>query len=889
MRKPALLRLLLAIVNVGWWLAPPSRRREWRRQWRADILHEWQWIVRHPHGSTRPASLVVRAAGALRHAFWLRLHVRSLEMITQDIRYGWRLMVRKPGFTAVAVLTLGLGIGANTTIYSWVESGLRRPLPGVAHPDRVVLLDGMTGTRDTYAISYPNFADYRDRRPDGVADLIAYHFLPMSLRTGDESLRVWGQIVTGNFFEMLGVRAALGRTFRPEEDRTPNTHPVVVLSHRFWQRRFDSDPEILGRSVMLNGRAFTVIGVADAAFRGNEPFLSMDLWVPMMMQSSVMPGGALGSRSVQFLQSMVRLKPGVTVERAQSGFDVVTRNLEATYPENAGRGARLYELWRAPGRSGSTMLPGLVVMMAFAGVVLLIACANVANLLLARAVGRQRETSIRLALGAGRRRLVQQLLTESAMLAAAGGVAGIVIAQWTARIMTGLVPPLPIPIVMDNSALNTPVLLFTAVVTALSAIAFGLVPALQGSSASMLASLKASAASMTASPGRTRLRRALVVVQVAASLILLVSASLFMRALRNAQTVDPGFSTRSGLLTSIDLTPAGYDESHGRAFYRDAIARMREIPGVEAASIATNVPLIFWNSSTSRVTIDGYTPAPNEDVVVDTNRVGPHYLRTMGVALLEGREFTDRDVAGMPDVGIANETLVRRYFKGANPIGGRVRIGRRTVQIVGVARDGKYTWITEAPRPYLYMPFQQWYTPDAVLHLKTAGDPAGVVAAVQQVVRDLDRNVPLYELRTMTEHLKIATFLQRQLAGMLSAFGALAVLLATVGLYGVIAAGAAQRASEIGMRMALGASRGDIVSLILKQGVGMTLTGIGIGLAVALAVTRLFKSLLVGISSTDAVSFAGTAALLVVVSMVATYLPARRAAALDPTQALRQE
>jgi len=786
------------------------------------------------------------------------------------------------------VLTLGLGIGANAAIYSRVESGLRRPLPGVAVPDRVVMLDGMVGTRDAHSISYPDFVEYRDHRPDGVADAIAYRTLSMSLRLTGDPQRVWGQIVSGNYFDALGVRAALGRTFLPEEDRTPNTHPVAVLSYAFWERHLGRDPAVLGRRVTLNGRDFTVIGVADASFRGNEPFLSMDLWVPMMMQPAVMPGNALGSRAARLFQAMVRLKAGEPLARAQAGFDVISRNLATAYPENIDRSVRLYELWRAPGRAGATVLPGLVVMMVFAGVVLMIACANVANLLLARAVGRQRETSVRLALGAGRRRLVQQLLTESAMLAAAGGVAGIAIAWGTARLATGLVPPLPIPVVTD-SPLDTPVLLFTTAVTALSALVFGLAPAWQGSSSSMLASLKASAASVSSSPSRARVRRTLVVVQVAASLVLLVSASLFMRALQNAQTADPGFSTRSGLLTSIDLTPAGYDQPHGLAFYRDLIARVREIPGVEAATMATRVPLIFWSSAEIKAQVEGYTPALNEDVIIDTNHVGSDYLRTMGVALLGGREFTDRDLAGMPDVGIANETLAARYFKGASPIGRHVQIGRRSVQIVGVARDGKYAWITETPRPFLYLPFQQWYWPDAVLHVKTAGDAEAIVPAVQRVVRDLDRNVPLFEIRTIADHLKIATLLQRQIAGMLSAFGALALLLATVGLYGVVATGAAQRAPEIGVRMALGASRRDIIALIVKQGLGMTVLGVGAGLAIAVGVTRLFKSLLVGVSATDGVSFAATTAILVLVALAAAYLPARRAASIDPLEALRQE
>jgi putative ABC transport system permease protein len=732
--------------------------------------------------------------------------------------------------------------------------------------------------------------DYRAHRPAGVDDIVAYTIVPMSLRTGDDSQRVWGQLVSGNYFDVLGVRAALGRTFAPEEDQTPGRYPVVVLSHRFWQRRFSSDPNVLGRTVTLNGRAFTVIGVAAAVFRGNEPYLSLDLWVPMMMQQTVTAGDRLLSRGSTslYLQSMLRLKRGAAIERVQADFDVISRTLAATYAEDKDRSVRLYEVWRAPGRSGDATIPGFTVLMAFAAVVLLIACANVANLLLARAVNRQRETAVRLALGASRRRLVQQLLTESALLAAAGGAAGVVIAYWTANAFKGLVPPLPIPVVFEP-ALTAPVLIFTMIVTALSALIFGLAPALQHSATTMLSALKASAASVTASPSRARMRRILVVIQVAASLVLLISASLFLQTLRNAQTADPGFSTRTGLLASIDLVPAGYDAAHGRAFYRDLLARVRTIPGVEAASLANRVPLMFWMIGNVRLQVDGYTPAPNEDLVVDSNGIGSDYLRTMGIGLVAGREFTDRDTAGTQDVCLVNETLARRYFAGRSPIGGHIRLGPRTIEVVGVARDGKYTWITEKPRPYLYLASPQWYRADTVLHVKTAGNPGAIVSAVQQEVRALDANVPLFEVRTIAEHLQIATMLQRQIAGVLGAFGVLALLLAMVGLYGVIAATVAQRTPEIGMRMALGANRLDIATLVLKQSLGLTLAGVGFGLAGAFAITRLFKSLLVGVSATDGVSFAGTAALLVLVSLVATYLPARRAAVLDPTQALRQE
>jgi macrolide transport system ATP-binding/permease protein len=887
MKRSPLLRFLLAIIDTGWWLAPPSRRREWRRQWRADILHEWQWLARHPRASAIP-SLLGRAAGALRHAFWLRLHVRSLEMISQDIRYGWRLMVRKPGFTAVAVLTLGLGIGANVTMFSWVESAMRRQVQGVPDPDRLVALLGTTRIRSDLSFSYPDFIDYRERRPDSVEDLIAYTLAPMNLRTNGDPQRVFGQLVSGNFFDALGVRPALGRGFLPEEDKTPNSHPVVVFSHSFWQRRFAGDPAIVGRTVTLNGQAYTVIGVAPPGFRGTEPYLNLDLFVPIMMQPSVTSGGnRLTVRGNSWLEVMVKLKPGATLDRAQAGFNLIATSLAATYADDKGRGVKLFELWQSPNGGGPAVAAVMGIQLGVAGVVLLIACANVGNLLLARAASRQRETAVRLTLGASRSRLVQQLLTESTLLAMAGGVCGVVMAYWAKDLLKLFIPPAPLPIEMDPT-LGMPVLIFATVVTGVSVLAFGLVPALQGSS-SVGTALKESAGTLTASPRRARVRQTLVVAQVALSVVLLVSAGLFVRALRNAQAADPGFTTRTGVLAAIDLLPAGYDAPRGRAFYGALLARVRELPGVEAASLTARVPLGFGGGSDFSVTIDGYTPAANEEVNVYYTRVGSEYLRTMGIPLVTGREFTDRDTVGAPDVGIANETLARRYFAGRDPIGGRIRAGQRTIQIVGVARDGKYSNISEAPRAFLYLSAPQWYRGDAVLVVKTAGSPAAVVPGIHDALRSLDTNVPLFDVRTIEEHLEIAVFIQRMVASLLGAFGVLALVLSSVGLYGVIAALTVQRTPEIGMRMALGATRRDIVSLILKQGLGMTAIGIGIGLAGAFGVTRLFKSLLLGISPTDSLSFASTVILLALFALAATYLPARRAAGVDPLRALRNE
>jgi predicted permease len=526
--------------------------------------------------------------------------------------------------------------------------------------------------------------------------------------------------------------------------------------------------------------------------------------------------------------------------------------------------------------------------MGVVGLVLLIACANVASLLLARAAGRQRETAVRLALGASRTRIVQQLLVESALLAAGGGAVGVATAYWTSGLLGAFIPPARLPIAPDVS-IGAPVLGFALLVTLASVMVFGLAPAVQGSSATLTTALKEGAGTLTAGPKRARMRQALVVAQVALSLVLLVSAGLFLQTLRHAQALDVGFSLRKGLVASLDLLPAGYDAAKGTAVLRDLQARVAEAPGVEAATLTQVFPLGFGGSSDFGVSVEGYTPAANEEISVAYDRVGTGYLRTMGIRLIDGRDISDRDTAQTPDVGIVNETMAKRYWGGRNPIGGHIKAGRRTIEVIGVAADGKYGSLTERPRNYLYLPVQQWYRPDTVLVVKTAGEPLAALGAVQGAVRQVDPNLPLFDIQTIEDQLDLSLFLQRMAASLLGGFGVLALLLATIGLYGVIAGAVAQRTPEIGMRMALGATRADIVRLVLGQGLAVTALGVVIGLAGAFAATRLFASQLVGVTATDLASFVGTSALLVAVAIVATYLPARRAASIDPIGALRQE
>jgi predicted permease len=886
-RPQGFLRVLLRALAAMRALAPPSRRRDWYRQWRADVWHEWRWASRTPGPQTQAATtLAVRVVGAARHALWLRWYVRRLEMISHDVRYGWRLMLRRPAFTAVAIAMLGFGIGTSVTIFSWLQTALQ-PIPSVPDRDRLVMLYGTTPTRNNLSTSYPNLADYRERRPASIEGIAGQAIAPLNVTIGDRPQRIYGLIVSGDYFELLRVPPVLGRGFLPEEDRAPGQSPVIVFSEPFWRRELGADPRIVGTAVTVNNRSFTVVGIAAPGFRGAMPHLAADAFVPMMMQAAVRSGDKLTNRFDSWLQPIVKIAPGVPRERAQADMQAVVRQVRADRAIEGVGSIRLIEPWRS---SDVTVAVTTVIgaQLAVALIVLVIACANVASLLLARAAGRQKETALRLSLGAGRVRLIQQVLIESALLAVSGGLVGVAVAYWAAGLIQGFVPPTPLPIDLAAS-LDGRALAFALGLTAVSVFVFGLVPALQGSATSLVTALKDSAVSVTSSRSRARLRSGIVVCQVALSVLLVVCAVLFLRTLRNASAIDPGFSTRNALLATIDLLPAGYDRARGTVFMQTLLARLRELPGVRSATTIRRMPLGLNGISDSSFTVEGYTPAPGEEMSTDWNIVGAGYLSTMGIGLSEGRDIADRDVADAPRVVVINETLARRYFAGRSAMGGRLTLGGSPLEVVGIAHDGKYSSINEAPQPAIYVPLQQFYVPDAVLVLATSGDPLSVLSSVQAAVRDLDPGVPLFEVRTMAEHLETATFVQRTAASVVTGLGIVALLLAAVGLYGVIAGSVAQRMPEIGMRVALGASRRDIVGMVLGQGVRIVVFGLVLGVGLSLAVTRLLSSLLVGVTSTDVASYLLTVGLLAAVAIGAAALPARRAARLDPLTALRHQ
>jgi len=817
-----------------------------------------------------------------------------MENLLRDLRYAFRSLVKRPGFTIVAILTLALGIGINTTVFSLANSVFLRQLP-VASPQNLVWI---FSDRDN-PTSYPEYLEYQ-QQTELFDDVMAYEWVGLNLGSNGQSERVEGTLVSGNYFDVLGVKAELGRTFLPDEDKTPGASPVAVISHSLWQSRFNSDPNVVGKSMVLNGVQFTIVGVAPHDFVGAEEAFPRQVWIPLMMRASVRPGpagaaGALNNRNMRNLDVMARLKQGVTLRQAQAGMNVVAGRLAQSYPEsNRNFQIALYTAGNGRPAFRSTLKPVTRILLGVVGLVLLITCANVANLLLARAARRRKEVAIRLTLGATRTRLIRQLLTESILLAVAGGLAGLILNFWLVNLLTALKPAVPLPVNVEFHT-DWRVLTFTLLLSVLAGITFGLVPALQASKHDLVPALKDHSQQLGERRRMFSLRNVLVIGQVALSIVVLIGAGLFLRSLNHARAINPGFDAEHILTLSFNTAAQKYDATKAEQFYQQLTNRVQALPGVQSVSLAQSAPLSYFYSPafSSPVFVEGHEPPQGEDPpFVGNNTVGPNFFRTLGVPLISGREFTDRDREGAPRVAIVNETLVRDLFPNTNPIGQRLRVLSRqpsSWEIIGVVKDSKYRSLGEDSMPYIFLPYLQNPQPAMALHVQTSGNPKELAAAVRREVQALDPNLPAFNVMSLADNIDISLLPARFGAVLLGVFGFLALLIASIGIYGVMSYGVSERTHEMGIRMALGARGRDVLRLVISQGMWLALIGVGIGAGVALGVTRLVKSYLYDVSVTDPLTFIGIALLLTAVALLACYVPARRATKVDPLEALRYE
>jgi predicted permease len=804
-----------------------------------------------------------------------------------DLRYGLRMLVKNPGVTAAAVLSLALGIGANATIFTWVKSVLINPLPGVPEPGRMYVLAAQARDGDDRSFSYPNFRDIRAHAT--TFEPILQDDVLLSVSDGRQADRAFGLLVSGNYFDVVGTRPLHGRTFVKAEDQTPGGAPVLVISYAFWQRRFGADTSVVGRAVNVNDRAYTIVGVMPPDFLGTALGLAADAWVPIMQQPELQPvGNRLEARGSAWAQAMVRLRDGVSLEMAQAELETIRAQLEREYPTNEGWRLAIVPVFNSPWGAPMALRPVLLVLVGVVAAVLLIACANIANLLLSKAVGRRREIAVRLSLGASRARIMRQLLVESLMLSLLGGVAGFAVAWWSAGLLMAFVPPTDIPINL-GLRVDGSVLLFTAAASIATGLIFGLAPALHASSPQLTQTLRDESGRTSASGTRQRLRHSLVVAQVALCLVLLVGAGLFLQSLRRAGHLQPGFDPSNVVMASFDVFPAGYDLARGLVFQRQLLERLRALPGVERASLARTIPLGFSGNSSIGIGVEGYQPKKDEQVVITYNEVSDGYFDTLRIPIVGGRAFTERDVDGAPPAVIVNETMARRYWPDGDPVGRYITVGRDRVQVVGVAKDGKYRSLNENPRPYMYFPLAQRYRSAVKLHVRSNAETGAILNAIRRVFQDLDADLPITETMPISDHLEQAVFAQRIAATLLAIFGALALTLAAVGLYSVMAYAVSQRTHEMGIRLALGASPGELRRMVVSSGMKVAAIGLAVGAVGAAGVSRLLTSLLNGVSPTDPLTFGVVIATLAGVAFLAAFIPARRASAVDPIVALRYE
>jgi putative ABC transport system permease protein len=829
-----------------------------------------------------------------------------IQDLWQDLRYGVRILAKQPGFTAVAALALALGIGVNTAILSVVNGFVLRPLSAEKPDELVAPYWGKKTDAEVWGdFSYPNYVDLREQNKS-FSDLCAWRETSAGVSSsesrnasGDERAEVgWGELVSANYFDVMGVKPMLGRGFLPEEDRTPNTHPVTVIGHSLWQRRFSADPAIVGKTIYLNGQPYTVIGVMPESFLGSEFYLRKAFWVPLMMaQKFGRRAEWKTDRGYAFFKLYGRLKPGLTMAQAETDLNLVAGNLAKLYPVDDAD-TKIQLTTELGGRyEGATKIIryGGFLALCVSGLVLLLACFNVANLMLARATTRAREIGIRLAIGASRGRIVRQLLTESVLLAGLGGALGWALAYAGSDVVWASFPPVPYPISLDFAP-DGYVLKWMLAVSLLTGVIFGLAPALLASRTDLVNVIKGGGARTSRSRRRLNLRGALVVAQVTISIVVLICAGLFIRSLRQVRQTDPGFETENLVTMMLNPRLLAYDEKEtAKRFFPELLRRIEAQPGVRASALIDEMPLAVGHSTRGPIVKEGeLDPPPNQGVNSDYNQVTPNYFEAIGTPLVQGRDFTDHDDTDAPSVVIVNQEFARRFYGDEqNALGKRFRFEQGTplMQIVGIAKDGRYHSLYEDTRLYIFLPVYQHPRTGMTLLVSahSAGDVQRVVEGARREIAQMDARLPVYGVMVGEENLAMAYWGPNVAAGMATTFGMLALVLATMGLYSVMTYAVSQRTREIGIRMALGAQVRDVLRLIVSQGMRMALIGSALGLVGAFALTRALASLLLGIGATDSITFAGVPVLLIAIALLACYIPARRAARVDPLLALRHE
>jgi len=806
----------------------------------------------------------------------------------QDLRFGLRALRRSPGFSILAVLCLTLGIGANTAVFSWIEGILLRPFPAVPDQKRLLVLGGTSrGTSRVNAVSWPDFVDLQTS--SRTATLIADRLVATTLSIGDRAERAPGSVVSSNYFDALGVRPILGRGFEPAEDTGRNAHPVTVISYQIWKERYHGDPAIIGKTQILNGLAHTIVGVAPEGFYGTFVGYAIQFWVPVSMQERFEPGGyKLEDRVARWIEGFARLNTGVTMQQAQAELAANARRLEHDYPTtNRGRGIELLPLWKSPFNSAGVLLPTLGIALAVVSLVLLIACANVGNLLLVRSLARRHEMTVRLALGAARVRLVKQLLTEGLILSFIAAAGGLVFAAWCRDLLVLFFPSQGVPLRL-GAEIDVRVLVVSGMVSLFSTLLLGLIPAFQSSRIDLLRHLKTDSGGVLGGRGKNRIRSSLVVVQVALSFVLVVGAGLFLQSLLGMEHASPGFSTQGVLTTSVDLFAAGYSEQRAKNFQDQLIDRLQTLGRIQSAAFARVTPFGYRGYFSAPIVMDGYESEPNEQPTAEYNEVGPGYFATLGIALVSGREFTRTDNETSPLVAVVNEQMAEQYWHGSDPVGKRMQVKGRWMQIVGVAKNSKYRTFLEPPKSFFYVPLRQDFSGQVNLHLRTHQQPEAMVAVLVREIHALDANLAPSELITMREQVDRSTSSQRIVVALLESFGGLALLLAAIGLYGVMSYVVAQSSRELGLRIALGASTSNLLRLTFSQGLGLAFAGGLLGAGATLSLTRLVGDLLYHVSPRDPAVFAGAFIVMSLVSLVACAVPTWRAMRIDPVQALRQ-